>query len=54
LAKQENIDYNIYSITGQILLQGEIQDDLPINIESLASGMYYLKVLNKTVKFVKE
>ena len=51
---QEAVDYTIYSITGQILLQGKVQDNLPINIESLASGMYYLKIAGKTVKFVKE
>jgi len=50
----ESADYNIFSITGQLLLQGKVQDNSPINIESLASGMYYLKIAGKTVKFVKE
>ena len=54
LDSQEPAEYNIFSITGQILLQGKIQVNLPINIESLASGMYYLKIAGKTVKFVKE
>jgi uncharacterized protein YjdB len=51
---QELADYNIYSITGQIILQGKIKDNSPINIESLAKGMYFLKIAGKTVKFVKE
>ena len=55
LDTQEATDYSIYSITGQTILQGKLQDEVStINIESLASGMYYLKIANKTVKFVKE
>jgi hypothetical protein len=54
LDTQEIADYSIYSITGQILQQGKVQNDLPISVESLANGMYYLKVAGKTVKFVKE
>jgi len=50
----EVANYSISSITGQILLQGKVQNNSPINIESLASGMYYLKIAGKTVKFVKE
>jgi hypothetical protein len=51
---QEPANYNIYSIIGQIILQGKVQDNSSINIESLAKGMYYLKIADKTVKFVKE
>ena len=54
LETQEVADYKIYSITGQIILQGKTQDNSSINIESLANGMYYLKIAGKTVKFVKE
>jgi hypothetical protein len=51
---QETVNYTIYSVVGQIIQQGKLQEDSSINIESLASGLYYLKVLNKTMKFVKE
>ena len=34
-------------------MQGILQNNT-INVESLSAGMYYLKVGNKTVKFVKE
>jgi len=44
----------IYSITGQVILQGKVQNNSHINIESLASGMYYLKIDEVRVKFVKE
>ena len=51
--KLSKVDYFIYNTTGQILMQGTLEDDITINIESLASGMYFLKVFDKTVKFVK-
>ena len=54
LDTQETVIYSIYNVVGQIILQGKIQDNSSINIESLTSGMYYLKVAGKTVKFVKE
>ena len=50
---RETVNYTIYNVVGQTILQGKLQDDSAINIESLASGMYYLKVAGKTVKFVK-
>ena len=49
-----DVDYTIYSIMGQTVLQGKLQESAIINVESLASGMYYLKIGNKTVKFVRE
>ena len=52
-------DYSIFSITGQMEMQGKLQCRdatcriSTINIASLAQGMYYLKIAGKTVKFVK-
>ena len=46
-------EYTIYSIIGQIVQQGKLQNNT-INVETLANGMYYLKINGKTVKFVKE
>ena len=54
----DNMEYSIYSVTGQKIMQGKLlQDSTTINVEYLAKGMYYLKVTgNKTVtvKFIKE
>ena len=55
--KQEIMDYSIYNVMGQIILQGKLQEDSVINIEFLAKGMYYLKIAGKEngiIKFVKQ
>ena len=46
-------DYTIYNIVGQIVMQGSLQSNT-INVESLVNGMYFLRIGEKTVKFVKE
>jgi hypothetical protein len=52
---KDNAQYNIYSIVGQVVQQGTLQgESTTINVKSLAAGMYYLKVDNKTVRFLKE
>jgi hypothetical protein len=52
---QTEADYTIYNIVGQIVLQGKLSGESSvISIESLAEGMYYLRIAGKTVKFVKE
>ena len=50
---REDAEYVIYSVVGQVVLQGKLYNNT-INVESLASGMYLLKVDGKVVKFVKE
>jgi hypothetical protein len=50
----ENAEYRIFSIIGQLIMQGKLQETSIINIESLASGMYYLRIGKNMVKFVKE
>jgi len=53
--KTENEEYRIYSAIGQLLGQGKLQGETTIvNVTSLANGIYYLQIGNKTVKFVKE
>ena len=47
-------DYSIYNVVGQLVQQGKLPDSFTINIESLANGMYYLRIADKTAKFVKE
>jgi len=52
---RDAVDYSIYSITGQKIIQGKLQDETTVvNVETLAKGMYYLRVAEKTVKFIKE
>jgi hypothetical protein len=51
----ESADYTIYSTTGQTIMRGTLQDETTIiNVESLAKGIYYLKIADKTIKVVKE
>jgi len=53
-----NMDYSIYSVMGQLVMQGKLphsdQYISTINMASLPSGMYYLRIAEKTVKFVKQ
>ena len=51
---QMETDFTVCSVTGQIILQGKLQDTIStINVEYLAKGVYYLRIADKTVKFVK-
>ena len=51
----QNEDYRIYSTIGQVLMQGKLQGETTIiNVASLANGIYYLRIGNETVKFMKE
>jgi len=58
--REATVDYSIYNIVGQKVMQGVLQgrDAIncvsTINVEPLAKGMYYLRVGEKTVKFIKE
>ena len=49
----EDAEYKIFSVVGQVVMEGTLKNNT-INVESLANGMYFLKVDNKVVKFVKE
>ena len=50
-----NTEYIIFNLTGQMVLQGKLQGETTtINVESLPSGMYFLRIGEKAVKFVKE
>ena len=57
---QENTAYTVYSVVGQVVIQGilslcrdEINCVSTINVESLPAGIYYLKIANQTIKFIK-
>jgi len=48
-------EYSIYSVAGQKVMHGTLQDETSvINVATLAKGLYYLRVGEKTVRFVKE
>ena len=57
---QENSVVEIYDVVGQLLYQinkstnNQINNEVSIDISHLSAGMYFLKVDNKVVKFVKE
>jgi hypothetical protein len=49
-----NANYAIYSLSGQLQKQGKLQGETTnINIESLANGMYLLKIEGETFKIIK-
>jgi hypothetical protein len=50
----KNAEYHIYNIMGQTVLQGKLPETSVINVAALPSGIYYLKLAEATVKFVKE
>ena len=51
----DNVEYIIYNAAGYKIMQGRLQGgSAVINVESLSSGMYFLVISGKTVKFVKE
>jgi len=53
--KQLANNYSIYNIAGQNVMQGVREGEtMTINVESLAKGIYYLKIMDETVTFIKE
>ena len=52
--QSSKLKYNIYSIDGKTVLEGT-QNSHTINVQDLASGVYFLKIDNKNViKFIKK
>ena len=52
LASQETANYTIYNSVGQIVLQGKLQNNSTVNVQSLSSGIYYLRILDETMKVI--
>ena len=51
----DNAEYSIYSTMGQMIMRGKLQGEATIiNVASLINGIYYLRIGDQTVKFVKE
>lgn len=52
---KNNENYQILNTLGKVVQQGVASNKLPINIESLPSGMYFIQIKNYvTVRFIKE
>ena len=48
-------EYCIYNVTGQMVMQGQLQDGTTtLNVSVLANGVYYLKIFNDVVRFIKK
>lgn len=50
----EELKTKIYSLTGQLVLQGIYQPDQDIDVSKLASGLYLVQVNDLTIKFSKK
>ena len=53
LAIQEPADYAIFDLLGQVVMQGTLQESSTIHIESLVSGIYFLRISGTAVSFVR-
>jgi hypothetical protein len=48
-------DYSIYSMTGQMVMQGQLQGETTIlNVSTLTNGVYFMKINDEVMKFVKQ
>ena len=52
-SRQERLPVSIYSITGQMVLEGSFMSGEQINISHLTSGLYIVKMDKQTMKFSK-
>ena len=55
--KSNDLEFEIYDIVGQVVLQSKIvnlQSKIEIDISHLSAGLYFLKIDGKTFKVVKE
>lgn len=48
-----NQSYSIYSLTGQLLQKGDLQNSLVVDISSLVNGLYVFRANNQSLKFLK-
>ena len=52
----EPINYMILNAVGQVVMQGRLREGVPINVQRLPSGIYYLRITGAhtaTVRFVR-
>jgi len=52
----ESADFMILNASGQLVMQGRLQNGVPINVQALPSGIYYLRVVGRytaIITFIK-
>jgi len=58
IAKSKTINYEVYDLTGRLVLKGNLNESNSISIQSLNSGLYIIKLVDDgevlTAKFLKE
>ncbi|WP_304201251.1 T9SS type A sorting domain-containing protein [Flavobacterium alvei] len=50
----ENLDTKIYTLSGQLVLDGIFQSEQDIDVSKLSSGLYLVQVNGLTIKFSKK
>ena len=51
----KNDNYCIYNVTGQMIMQGKLQTGTTtLNVSALTKGVYYLRMFDFDVKFIKQ
>ncbi len=57
-AKSKYINYEVYDLTGRLVLKGNLNDSNTISINSLNAGLYIIKIVDgvevSTAKFLKD
>jgi len=53
-ANQENYNYSVYSISGQVISQGSFVNNKEVNMTGVAKGIYAVVVTNGTEKITKK
>lgn len=52
--QQKGVAYSVLDISGKVLLNGILDNSLKINTGGLSSGLYFLRLGNNRVKFIKD
>jgi hypothetical protein len=51
---EQPLKTQIYTLTGQLVMQGEYQPNQSIDVSGLTSGLYFFKINGVTLKFSKK
>lgn len=51
---KKNLKYQIENYMGQVIKKGIVQQNQPIPLDNFFNGIYFIKIENKTFKFIKE
>ncbi|HBY21288.1 MAG TPA: hypothetical protein DEG71_09850 [Clostridiales bacterium] len=50
----KNLTVDIYDIYGKLIMKEQLIDNLQLDIKHLESGIYFIKIENQTLKFIKQ